>query len=193
MTKQQKQQDLREALWEASRVLREKQSALERFLPVRPLGEELLKPTRIYVSIVQGIIERFSVKGIAHITGGGFITNIPRIIPEDLTAAIDSKTWTCPPIFKIIGDCAKLNTQEMFGTFNMGIGMVVVVDAKQADTVIKWLESEGEQANIIGEFEDDAISFEEAMNTLRDKDNADIYNGVHDEQIEFVAVEEVKA
>lgn len=115
------------------------------------LGEELLTPTKIYVKSILGLIEKINVKGISHITGGGFYENIPRILPENVDAKIDVSGWELPPIFKLIQEKGNVDLEEMFSTFNMGIGMIIVVkerDVKEAVSVLKEL---GEDAKIIGE------------------------------------------
>jgi phosphoribosylformylglycinamidine cyclo-ligase len=90
----------------------------------RMLGEELLEPHRCYYSELKPVLPM--VKGLAHITGGGFEGNIPRILPQGLTAQIDKDTWTAPPIFKLISDQGKIKEEEMYQVFNMGIGMVII-------------------------------------------------------------------
>ncbi|WP_270182732.1 phosphoribosylformylglycinamidine cyclo-ligase [Alkalihalobacillus sp. CinArs1] len=114
------------------------------------LGEVLLAPTRIYVKPVLNVLESYPVHGVAHITGGGFEENIPRMLPEGLTAQIDYGSWPVPPIFDLIEKKGNLSRREMFTTFNMGIGMVLSVPASEAVNVIKQLEKDGEQAFVIG-------------------------------------------
>ncbi|TLS34973.1 phosphoribosylformylglycinamidine cyclo-ligase [Pseudalkalibacillus caeni] len=114
------------------------------------LGEELLKPTRIYVKPVLEAVRSFDVHGIAHITGGGFIENIPRMLPEGLMAEIDNGSWPVQPIFTMLEEKGKLSKAEMFSTFNMGIGMVLALSAEEAVPAIKQLEANGENAYIIG-------------------------------------------
>lgn len=117
------------------------------------LGEELLKPTRIYVKTVQSLIEKFAIKGIAHITGGGFIENIPRTIPEGLKAVIDLNSYEVPQIFKLMQHLGSIEEREMYNTYNMGIGMVFVVDSGIADDVLKELKTLGETAYLLGTVE----------------------------------------
>ena len=112
------------------------------------LGEELLKPTRIYVKQVLKAVETADVKGIAHITGGGFFENIPRIIPEGLRADIYPDRWKVPEVFKFIQHRGGIGQQEMFRTFNMGIGLVMAVAPGQADGLLEGLKSDG--AVVIG-------------------------------------------
>jgi len=115
------------------------------------LGEELLKPTKIYVKTVLDIKDKFQIKVISHITGGGFIENIPRMVPEGLRVKINRDTWPVLPIFKLLQRLGNLDERHIFNTFNMGIGMVIAVDRDEADGLLKHLNSENEQAYAIGE------------------------------------------
>ncbi len=115
------------------------------------LGEALLTPTKIYAAACSAVLPKFDVKGIVHITGGGFFENVPRILPEGLTAKIKIGTWKVPPIFPYIKKCGNIDKIEMFSTFNMGVGMMMMVDAKDADQVVKALREAGETADIIGQ------------------------------------------
>jgi len=115
------------------------------------LGEELLKPTRIYVQPVLALLKRFPVKGFVHITGGGFTENIPRILPKDCRAEIKLSQWTVPPIFKLIENKAQIELQEMLKTFNYGIGMIIILDAEQAEEGIRFLQDQGEKCFAVGE------------------------------------------
>lgn len=114
------------------------------------LGDELLKPTRIYVKTILDLIEKFEIKGIAHITGGGFIENIPRMLPEGLRAQIDKGSWPALPIFKLLQNAGNIKETEMFNTFNMGIGMVIAVNKGTAKEITDYLNREQTQAYIIG-------------------------------------------
>lgn len=115
------------------------------------LGEELLKPTRIYVKNILRIIKSYNIKGIAHITGGGITENLPRIIPHGLMADINIGTWHIHNIFKIVQDIGDVSEAEMFRTFNMGIGLILIVDRVDANMIIKRLNGLGERAFLIGE------------------------------------------
>lgn len=115
------------------------------------LGEELLKPTRIYVKTIMQLKEKFLLKGISHITGGGFIENIPRMIPEGLRLKINLGTWPVPPVFGLLKKIGELSVNSIYNTFNMGIGMVIAVDSGIAGDVLKYLNTLGEKAYIIGE------------------------------------------
>ncbi|HEX2925258.1 MAG TPA: phosphoribosylformylglycinamidine cyclo-ligase [Ruminiclostridium sp.] len=114
------------------------------------LGEELLKPTRIYVKTILDLVEKFEIKGISHITGGGFIENIPRMIPEGLCVKIQKGSWPVLPIFDLLKDLGNMADRDIYNTFNMGIGMVLAVDAQKADDIIAYLASKEEKAYIIG-------------------------------------------
>ena len=115
------------------------------------LGEELLKPTRIYVKSILAVKGKYNIKGIANITGGGFIENIPRMIPDGLRARIDIGTWPVQPIFTLLQEIGKITVESIYNTFNMGIGMVLAVDPDEADGAVAYLNSIGENAYIIGE------------------------------------------
>ncbi len=114
------------------------------------LGEELLKPTKIYVKTILDLIEKYEIKGISHITGGGFIENIPRMIPEGLRVQIQKGSWPVLPIFDLLRDLGNMADKDIFNTFNMGIGMVMAVDAQKADEIISYLASKGEKAYVMG-------------------------------------------
>jgi phosphoribosylformylglycinamidine cyclo-ligase len=114
------------------------------------LGEELLKPTKIYVKPVLSALKKFEVKGMAHITGGGFIENIPRMLPKGLGAAIYEKSWEIPPIFNLITTVGQIEPQEMYNIFNMGIGMVMAVDKNIAADLMDHLNQSGETVYEIG-------------------------------------------
>ncbi len=116
----------------------------------KTLGEEILTPTRIYVKTILELMKSFNLKGIAHITGGGFIENIPRMLPKGLGARIKLGSWDIPPIFEIIVTDAKLKAADAYNTFNMGIGMVIAVDADKADEVERAARDLGETPFIIG-------------------------------------------
>ncbi len=110
----------------------------------------LLEPTKIYVNSILSLIEKVNVKGIAHITGGGFIENIPRIFPEGLGCEIDKKSYEVPNVFKVMQKRAELTDEQMYNTFNMGIGMVVCVSKNDVTKAIAQLESTGEECVVLG-------------------------------------------
>jgi len=117
----------------------------------KTLGEELLTPTRIYVKPVLELIKKYNIKGIAHITGGGFYENIPRMLPKGLCAKIELNSFEKLPVFDMLVSEAKIDTDEAYSTFNMGIGMVLAVDKRVAENVVQSANELGETANIIGE------------------------------------------
>ena len=116
----------------------------------KSLGDTLLTPTRIYVKPVLALLERVSVRGISHITGGGFYENIPRSIPEGLCAEIDRASVRILPIFDLIRETGQISERDMFNTFNMGVGMSIIVPEAEADTALEILRENGEDAYIIG-------------------------------------------
>ncbi len=114
------------------------------------LGEALLIPTKIYVKSILELIKNINVKGISHITGGGFIENIPRMLPKGIKAVIDEGTWSVLRVFDILQEKGKIERMSMYNTFNMGIGMVLAVDKNDAEKTLEILDKQGEQAYIIG-------------------------------------------
>lgn len=114
------------------------------------IGESLLRPTKIYTKACNVVCENMDVNGIIHITGGGFYENIPRIIPQGLGVEINVGSWEVPAIFRYIQSCGKIDEEDMFATFNMGVGMIMVVEEAQASRVMDLLKEVGEQPNIIG-------------------------------------------
>lgn len=110
----------------------------------------LLTPTKIYVHSILALIEKVNIKGIAHITGGGFIENIPRIFPEGIGCEINTKSYEVPAVFKVMQEKAGITDAQIYNTFNMGIGMVVCVDEKDVEATIAQLESTGERCVVIG-------------------------------------------
>ena len=115
------------------------------------LGDTLLTPTRIYVKSILALIEKVQVKGISHITGGGFYENIPRSIPKGLCAKIDKSAVRILPIFDLIAKVGSIPERDMFNTFNMGVGMSVVVSADEAELALEILRAAGDDAYVIGE------------------------------------------
>ena len=116
----------------------------------KSLGEELLTPTKIYVKAIQSLIGKVDVKGISHITGGGFYENIPRSIPDGLCAKIDKSAVRVLPIFDLIAKTGNIPERDMFNTYNMGVGMSIVVPAAQVQTALDILTAHGEDAYVIG-------------------------------------------
>lgn len=126
------------------------------YIPCEELGgasiaETLLTPTRIYVKSILALIDKVNVKGISHITGGGFYENIPRSIPKGLTAKIDKSTVKVLPIFDLIQKTGNIPERDMYNTYNMGVGMSVVVPKEEADKALEILKANGETAYVIGE------------------------------------------
>ncbi|MGO4109618.1 phosphoribosylformylglycinamidine cyclo-ligase [Paenibacillus sp. YAF4_2] len=114
------------------------------------LGDVLIEPTRIYVKSALKLIEQVNVKGMAHITGGGFIENIPRVLPEGVNVNVEYGSWPILPIFQLMQDKGAITNRDMFTTFNMGIGLIVVVPADQAEEALKAAAELGEAAYRIG-------------------------------------------
>ena len=117
------------------------------------IGMELLRPTKIYVKPMLNLLKNFSIKGIVHITGGGFIDNIPRILPSPCAAAMKRDSWPVPPLFRIIQEMGHIEDTEMLRVFNMGIGMIIVVSEKEAADVMERLEVLGEKSYSLGTIE----------------------------------------
>jgi phosphoribosylformylglycinamidine cyclo-ligase len=117
------------------------------------LGLELLRPTRIYTRSILQVMKKIQIKAMAHITGGGFYDNIPRVVPDGLGVRIKKGSWPVPPIFCKIQERGGVEDREMFRTFNMGVGMVLVVDAKSAEPTVRQFEKLGQKAWIIGELD----------------------------------------
>ena len=116
----------------------------------KSLGEELLRPTSIYVSPVLHLLEKYKILGIAHITGGGIVENIPRILPEGVSVRIDQESWSTPSIFTFIQEEGEISDGEMYRTFNMGIGMVLIVSSNDASKVIDELKMAEYNSYLIG-------------------------------------------
>ncbi|ORZ22350.1 phosphoribosylglycinamide synthetase [Absidia repens] len=137
------------------RKIVESQPGLTYFTPCpwdasKTLGEALLTPTRIYVKQLLPVLEKDLVKGMAHITGGGFLDNIPRVMPEHLGVSLDASSYTFPPIFKWLKKAGQLTPYEMSRTFNCGIGMILVVDPSKVEQVTQLLEQANEKVFVMG-------------------------------------------
>ena len=122
----------------------------------KSIGETLLAPTKIYVKPIQALLEKIAVKGISHITGGGFYENIPRSIPEGLGAKIEKSAVRVLPIFDLIAKAGEIPERDMYNTFNMGVGMCVVVSKADADRALSILREAGEDAYLLGEIAESA-------------------------------------
>lgn len=118
------------------------------------LGEELLRPTKIYVKPILAALKKFQLKGMAHITGGGFIENIPRMLPDGCGAKLNENSWPVPQVFNLISSLGKIDFSEMYNVFNMGIGMVIAVNKEEAAGLIEHMKQSGETAYEIGEVTD---------------------------------------
>ncbi len=119
-----------------------------------PLGDALLTPTRLYVQAVAPLFERFAVKGIVHITGGGFYDNIPRVLPDGLGVSIDPDSYPMPPIFPLLASWGNVTRREMYRTFNMGLGMLLIASPDEADRIAADLTARGEAVYTVGRVTD---------------------------------------
>jgi phosphoribosylformylglycinamidine cyclo-ligase len=117
----------------------------------KSVADELLKPTRIYVRTILNLLRDFPIKSIAHITGGGLMDNIPRVLPHGCKAVINSSSWQWPPIFQLLQDAGGIETNEMYRTFNCGIGMVLAVPEKELEEILIRLSGLNEEARVIGD------------------------------------------
>jgi phosphoribosylformylglycinamidine cyclo-ligase len=117
----------------------------------RTIGEELLEPTKIYSEILRHLLRDFPIHGIAHVTGGGIVDNLPRALPKSCKAVIEDGSWEMPPVFDFLQKEGKLSDREMQRTFNNGIGMILVVPADTATNIVEFLGAMNEKAYVIGE------------------------------------------
>ena len=117
----------------------------------KSLGEELLSPTKIYVKPVLAAIQAARIHGVSHITGGGFYENIPRCLPQGLSAKIDKSALNIPPIFSLLQEKGGIPERDMFNTFNMGVGMALIVDKEDVVKAVTALDAAGQSARVIGE------------------------------------------
>ena len=129
------------------------QSDINIELEGQPLMEHLLAPTRIYVKPLLKLIEQVQVHALAHITGGGLPENLPRVMPENTRAVIDTRSWEFPAVFKWLQQEGQVPAFEMYRTFNCGVGMVIAVPADQVDATLALMEAEGEVAFLMGEIQ----------------------------------------
>lgn len=118
------------------------------------IGQTILTPTKIYVKPVMAVLKELKIAGIAHITGGGFIENMPRCLQDTQGLLIQKGSWTIPPIFTKLQELGKIDDSEMYNVFNMGIGMILVVDPQDASKALEILKAQGENATIIGSVTD---------------------------------------
>ncbi|MFH1386263.1 MAG: phosphoribosylformylglycinamidine cyclo-ligase [bacterium] len=117
------------------------------------IGDEMLTPTKIYAPLILKLIKKFKIRGIAHITGGGIPENLGRIIPQKKQAVIELNSWTIPEIFRLIKKVGQVEHEEMYKTFNMGIGMILIVDKNEANKLLQYLVKAKEKAFLIGEIQ----------------------------------------
>ena len=117
----------------------------------KTLGEELLEPTVIYSKVILGLCGKFDIKALAHVTGGGIPGNLSRVIPDGLFAAIQSQSWPVSPVFDLIMKTGNINRDEMYSTFNCGVGMIAVLPREQAEEAISFAQDLSERAYLIGE------------------------------------------
>lgn len=120
------------------------------------VGEALIAPTKIYVKPVLKVLENVAVKGMVHVTGGGFVENIPRILPEGLGASIELNSWPMPKVFPFMQEAGDIDTYEMYKTFNMGIGFIMIVKEDDVDNLKKAVKAAGEEAYVIGKVTSEA-------------------------------------
>lgn len=118
--------------------------------PSQTLREAILAPTRLYVKPILAALKQFTIKGMAHITGGGITENVPRILPNNTVANINTNSWSLPKLFQWLQQAGQVQMQEMYRTFNCGIGLVIIVDAKEATTIQHFLQQQGETVYQIG-------------------------------------------
>lgn len=121
-----------------------------KFANGQTLREAIIAPTRLYVKPILAALKQFSIKGMAHITGGGISENVPRILPDNTVAAIDGHSWSMPALFQWLQQAGNVTTQEMYRTFNCGIGMVIIVDATEAEAIKQFLQQQGETVYQLG-------------------------------------------
>jgi len=130
----------------------------------RPLGDMLLEPTKIYVNLVQTLKKQFKLLGIAHITGGGLLENPPRIFPKQCKAILRKDAWEIPPLFRLFQEWGNIEESEMYRVFNCGIGLVIAVEAGQAEEMVQYINTMGDKAYLLGEIverkgDEEAIQF----------------------------------
>jgi len=133
------------------KIIKDNNLDLNQSLDNKKILEHLLTPTRIYVKQILDLIKYMPIKSISHITGGGLIDNLPRVMPNNLSAIINTNTWTIPKIFNWLSDQCKIDSYEMFRTFNCGVGLVLCVEKDNVEDAINRLHDNGETAWLIGE------------------------------------------
>jgi phosphoribosylformylglycinamidine cyclo-ligase len=133
------------------KVIEVSKADLDRDFHGRTLGDTLLEPTRIYVKSMLALIAELPVSALAHITGGGIVENLPRVLPDNVKALIDTASWTRPPVFDWLQNSGNIAASEMYRTFNCGVGMIVAVRPEHADRALQVLRQQGETAWRLGE------------------------------------------
>jgi phosphoribosylformylglycinamidine cyclo-ligase len=128
---------------------------LEQAKPTEAQLQQLIEPTKIYVKSVLSLLKQQTVHAISHITGGGLLENIPRVLPDNLAAKLDNTSWVLPEIFQFLQDNGNIDIMEMYRVFNCGIGMVLIVPAEQSADVIQHMQAQGENAWLVGEIVED--------------------------------------
>lgn len=127
----------------------------------KPLGDILLEPTKVYAKAVTTVMEEVDLKGVTHMTGGGFYENFPRMLPEGLGVEINEDSWTVPSIFSFLQQLGDISNEEMFGVFNMGVGMAVAVNETDAEKAVALFKEHGEEASVIGRvISDEGVHFQ---------------------------------
>lgn len=135
------------------KILEVNNSDLNETVGDKPLKEALMAPTRIYVKSLLSLIKNSSVNALSHITGGGLLENLPRVLPENTVAVIDTQSWEIPPVFRWLQEKGNVEETEMYRTLNCGVGMVICVPAEQKEAALACLQEAGEQAWVIGHIE----------------------------------------
>jgi phosphoribosylformylglycinamidine cyclo-ligase len=120
----------------------------------RTIGEELLEPTKIYADVIRHLLRDFPIHGIAHITGGGIVDNLPRVLPSSCRARIQEESWEIPPVFTFLQEAGNLSKQEMMRAFNNGIGLILVVPERAAERILEFLVAMDEKVYLIGSVEE---------------------------------------
>jgi len=136
------------------KVLEISDADLQKDLEGKTLAESLMAPTRIYVKNLLALMKSVQVNALSHITGGGLLENLPRVLPDNARAVIDTKSWDLPPVFRWLQEAGNIESREMYRTFNCGVGMVICVPADQADKALQTLKDSGEEAFVIGSIEE---------------------------------------
>ena len=149
------------------KILDVKNVDLTQLVDGRPLADVAMEPTRIYVKSMLELCKQVDVHAMAHITGGGLPGNLPRVLPNGAQAVIDESSWEWPELFKLLQREGGVEQFEMYRTFNCGVGMVVAVDANDADKTVELLNSLGEKAWVMGRIQDNAESVEGADEKIR--------------------------